>query len=234
MSSGFVIPAPNPPEGTGSTEITSAGVVSSFAGTPDGNKFLADDGTLKTPATSLWDLTVDEPGTALANWTAVSGSWSQTSDHLQQTDATAAYRALRLNAKVPTETALVAEFEARFPAGATAGARALLSLTSDGLLSSTNSPWMGIQNNAASGVYFQRGDQETMSSALAVSTATWYTVRASLSGMWATVTVNGTTTRTVRISIASGMGNADDLMFVTYGGPVHFRNLKVWRLKSPI
>lgn len=183
---------------------------------------------------AAWTQVVDESGSSLANWTSVAGTWAvDAGGYIKQTNAAAAYYALKLSARVTGGAKLVAEAEMRFPTGATAGARAFLGLYSNGTVSGSVDPYAGLQNDATNALYWQRGTAATLAGAFARALDTWYTVRVAIDGPWVTTSIDGVAQRTVNMAGAAGPTLQDAFILATYGGAVHYRNIKAWRLDGP-
>lgn len=180
---------------------------------------------------ATWTQVLDEPGTSLANWTVVSGTWAANAGgYLELTDTSAAYRALRLTAEVHAGAGIVAEAEIRFPTSATTGRRGMIGPSGDGLASATSSPWGGLGENSGL-VYVQQGDAAAVSEVFTVNEDQWYRVRVSLVGTVVTVEVDGVMVKSHRTAV--DMRASDRLALHCFAGPVHFRNIRAWRLGGP-
>lgn len=76
----------------GIDDMTTAEVAALF-GTPDGTKFLADDGTLKSPLAAGWSQVINDPLSSTANLlTPLSGTWAINAGVLRQSNAVGSHR----------------------------------------------------------------------------------------------------------------------------------------------
>lgn len=206
----------------------------------DGDLWFDTDEASITGEGPSWTQVLDEPGTSLANWTTVSGTWvTNASGYIEQTATAGSYHGLRYTgpgAAIFQGGPLVVEAEIYMDTtGAAALHRAMIAPGARAVLSGED-PWMGLTRGSAGfGHVMQRGTTAAdVIPDAAVTENAWHVVRQTRTGTTIGQSLNGTFAAVGTVSITGPLTtSAHNLMLISYAGPVRYRNIKAWRFNGP-
>lgn len=175
---------------------------------------------------SAWTQTVSESGTSFANWTGISGSWASDGTSINQaTDTVGDYRAYYSAAKVPTSL-LVAEVDLQVTTSTRRGGIILGfpgTATVGGILADIQ-PGTGV-NFVVDGVAI------IATTTVTINTATWYRLKAMVSGDALTIWLDGTLMGSARLDVNTNRTTSYIGFYST--GAMKAKAIEIWTPTLP-
>lgn len=177
-----------------------------------------------------WTQVVNESGSTITNWTALSGTWASNGTEITQTDASANLRFLRFNTQIAGSTFV---FQADINV-VSASNPSNIGFARDVSNSSGTSNWFGVELHSNGTNVNTIGttntgvvDSTAINLTSAITFGTFVTLRVYVTFEIADVYINGV--YLASIPAPSFIATAfDSISLYTYGSSVQFKNIKVW------
>ncbi len=230
----------------------SASPITSIRVFPEANNFKAGTvvslygigtGTAASSVTPVWDLTVNEDGSSLSNWTQVAGSWSVASSAFTVTGTALGYRTARMTSRL-SQSAIVFEADVKMLSTGGFAADNRVGLVFNMNSSITNGSLVclrstGALNPASTGTIYN--EQPTGVTAgpsgltFLFNLDTYYNLRVVAIGPVMDIYVDGVYKYTVHHKVDTGTPSVEYAYvgLFTYNASGSFKNIKMYRAALP-